>query len=100
MDCTDALKNVGLRVGPAQLSQLNHLVELTEKAAKQDSSAMTKSISTDTVPLPRVPSNNVDQAQRRVTRSMTDHTQSVPRVSVSPQFSKPPRDAPQWYVPQ
>ena len=63
-DCTDALKNMGSRVGPAQLSQLNHLVELTKKAAKQDPSAMTKSISTDTEPLPRVPTENNHQAQR------------------------------------
>ena len=76
------------------MSQLNHLVGLTEKAAKQDPSVFAKSISTDTLPLPRVPSKNVDQAQRHVTRSMTDQTQSVPRVSVSPRLSMLPSDNP------
>jgi len=88
VDCTDTLKNMGAQVIPAQLSQLNYLVGLSEKAAKQDPSVFAKSISTDTSPLPRVPSKNVDQAQRRWTRSMTDQTQSVLRVSVLPKPSK------------
>ena len=94
VDCTNALKNMGATVGPAQLTQLNHLVDLTEQAAKRDPGAFTKALSPG-APLPRVHSEKVDQAHKRVTRSMTDQTQSVPRVSTAPPPTAIPHNNPQ-----
>jgi len=50
VDCTDALKNMGTKVGPVQLSQLNHLVNLTEKVARQYPSVFVKTTSNKHLP--------------------------------------------------
>jgi len=73
-DCTDALKIMGATAGSVQLSQLNHLIDLTKTAIKQDPAAFAKTTSHNTLPVPRVPSKDDDQTQIHMTRSMTNQT--------------------------
>ena len=61
VDCTDALKNMGAKVGPVQLSQLNHLVDLTQKAARQDPGVFFK-----TVPIGLVPMKLLSESLREI----------------------------------
>ena len=80
-ECAKIIKGMTATENDPNMRQLQQLARLTTQAARNNPRFVATNVEDNHLPVPRVFANNGEEENRRITRSMSPQTQSLPRVS-------------------
>jgi hypothetical protein len=81
LECAKAIKGMTATENDPSMRQVQQLACLTAQEARNNPRLFATNVEDNHLPVPRVFANNGEEENRRITRSMSPQTQSLPRVS-------------------